>query len=480
MNLSDITTYIFILIGCGILLFTGQPSFFPEETFFASVCVLVFYNLIEIYKLNKREGGGKPTLASPVVVGAVYMFIANFGVTNLGFIIYDDFDKFWGWGVVDSSVRMSWSSNVTILALVSSLGMWVGYRSGISRYLVSKVERSNIVSSLIRRKFKPRWKVVFCLFALGITGYVYALSLGTLGVFIEKSKWALPILQYIKYLSLGSYVAIIITSIQWVRTRSLSTLILLSVFVISVAFFGFLSGMKSQLVKPFLVAAITIYICKKEIPRQSILLVTVVVFVAFAVIGPVRQSIQSGASIDRVIQGYYKFDRVTEMSRSNQPVAKSVLLRLNVTTRANSLMGYTSKEESSEVAQIPYIARSLLAPVYAVVPRIVWPSKPNFNNGGIAYKELTGMRGNSMSTSPFLPLYWSGGFVACFLGFFVVGICQSVTYSLLYGFGTGGMIVYFALLMVVSSVSGSYYPFIVEFIRYVFLGAIAQYMVLKN
>jgi len=82
--------------------------------------------------------------------------------------------------------------------------------------------------------------------------------------------------------------------------------------------------------------------------------------------------------------------------------------------------------------------------------------------------------------SPFTYLYFAGGFVAVFMGFFVVGVVQRVWLERFLLAGSGGVVIYMGMLGGLVNIDSSFNTFFIGLVRLFPLLLLAQYGLFKR
>ena len=123
-----------------------------------------------------------------------------------------------------------------------------------------------------------------------------------------------------------------------------------------------------------------------------------------------------------------------------------------------------------------------MAPLHALVPRIIWTSKPLGTLGLWYNQEVMGMNHfSSTGMGPFTYLYFAGGFFAVFIGFYFIGIVQRNIFMLLQpGRSISGTAVYLACLTPLVMIDSSFNSIIIFFCRDFPLTLLFMLMLLKK
>ena len=455
--------------------------------FLVLTVVSVSYNIFEVSNLRRKSGS--LWAASPVVLCSGYLFIVFFGVSNIGYFVFDDFI-----GSVKSINinQMKWSSETMNLVFAASVGMWMGYKSRISRIVQNRVYNSTLLNKFIKKETTPKWWFIIFLSVISVIGYLLAFRLQIATWYGEGSYVALaPYTFYIGMMRDSSYLLVIVLSLyhyKYGKYWSKLALVLLLSIMIS---YGLYSAAKINVVFPVAALMGGAYIGKggwdESISYMLVLLVTLLV-VSFLVITPVRSyyfqtTQQGGLSFEEWTSA------VSKATTGNFPgspygsvhdLSKDILSRLHFTGKAARMKKYGDTQ--SEDADLPNIKYGILiSPAYALIPRLLWQNKPRANIGRWSYRAVTGRphARNAMGTTSIIALYYAGGIIACFLGFFVLGISQRFANTLIY-MGAGGIIIYFVLVTSLVRIPSTYYHFIVRIIRLFPIALVVQYFIFRK
>jgi hypothetical protein len=128
-----------------------------------------------------------------------------------------------------------------------------------------------------------------------------------------------------------------------------------------------------------------------------------------------------------------------------------------------------------------FLGNIILAPAHALIPRLLWDSKPLQNIGLWYTNQVIGSNSySSTAMSPFTYLNFAGGPLAVILGFLMVGIFQRGLFDGLRHFGGGGLIVLFGLLGTLVNINHAFDSFFVSLIRFLPILIVAQYLLLRR
>jgi hypothetical protein len=250
-------------------------------------------------------------------------------------------------------------------------------------------------------------------------------------------------------------------------------------------FFGFLSGFKNSVVQPFIIVAFAFYCYRNRFPRWLIPAIVIAVTAAYTVIEPFRiarydNTDFSGTSIISIASTMTDIDNIKKLSsNANTPVWLSVIIRNNLTYVASLGIEYSANHSLSDDSP-QFLKNILLAPVHAVIPRLLLPEKPIKNEGLWYSQKVVGHDLlNSVDMSPFTFLNFAGGPIAIIFGFLFIGVIQRGLFDGLRVYGAGGLIIIFGLLSTIGTIESSFNSVIIGIIRLFPMLVVAQYVLKK-
>jgi hypothetical protein len=250
--------------------------------------------------------------------------------------------------------------------------------------------------------------------------------------------------------------------------------------------FGFLSGFKGAVVTPIVIIGFVYYSQKNKFHWMLLPALSVGIIAAYAVIEPFRDyrntninySGTSVASIATAINSTNWFDSSKTNERASTGLL--VLARSNLTYVGSLGIEFSAKQKLPKESP-KFLEDTLLAPIYAIVPRFLWRSKSIENTGQWYTTTVVGLDVfSSTAMSPFTYLNFAGGPLAVGIGFFLVGVLQRGIFHGLRRFGGGGTLMLLGMLGVLSQMEHSYSHFLVNFIRLFPMLFLAQYFLMQR
>jgi len=480
---------LFGIITCSVALFESGGSLSAKNAFWISSSVLVLYNIFEIYYIRKSRG--RYWLANPVVLSSAYLFLLLLGVTSIGFLLFENFplpaERFVGH--LDRLYKSAYP--VVVLSIFSSFGMWFGYHSKVSNLIERKISSSKFLNKAIRKTFNPNWNLVYLSFFVGISLEALNLNFGFTGWHNTNLVGVRRYRQYLLLASTMQYIAPIFLAYKYSKGGSWKVLVVLVLFVSVQSLLGLTSGMKQEAIYPVVVPGMVYYIGAGKIPSRAVIASVAVLLLSVQVVTTFRLTYDranESSNLSSVVSAYSTV--VTEGSGPDEYVGRNwslighLLGRMNFVSQAAGMIEYEERQRFGNNAP-DFARRIFLSPAMAIVPRAVWPSKPQSTVGGWAYSSLKGIPlgpgpSNSMGITPVVYLYFAGGAVACFIGFFLLGLIQRFVFSFLNYFGFGGIIIYMSVIEPIARVSHLYYPIIVILLRFLVIGLVVQYLFIEK
>ncbi len=477
-----------LLVGAtGLLLeqLNGFGALGSRDVFFALTVLVLVYLGLEVRRL--RLVHPDRWLLNPVVLCSFLTFVLGYGVTNVLFSLPKEELELVGLvpEVTPAMVTLMW------LVLIGAVAMWLGYWSQFAARLSNRdaVHR-------FKRRFLPKsdalrsWALPG-LFAVGLMARLTQIRLGVYG-YSSTYDQLINLGSVTQYLDLASglgKVALVLAALQFFRRKS--SLAAMSWFYGLLAvevLFGFLSGFKSAVVMPFVIAAFCQYLQTGRFSKNWIILVLVGMSVAYAVIEPFRAARNenanfSGNSLDSIVSTIIGASGTTVGGTTDQVgTLLSVSSRSNLSYIGSFGIEFADRHPSLPAGSPDFLGDLFLAPLHAWIPRLIWNTKP-LGNLGLWYNQVVMGISHFSSTSmgPFTYLYFAGGFIAVFLGFFFIGVLQRSLFFLLQpAFSVAGATVFLAMLGTLVSIDSSFNGIIITLCRELPLLLILQFLLFRR
>jgi hypothetical protein len=421
---------------------------------------------------------------NPVVLASVLTFLLPFGITNFLFLLPASVLEWVGL----RPVATPWMNKLMLLVVLGACAMWLGHSCGLGQKMAEGIRNSGLLRQAFSGAKELNRSAIYAMVAISLAARLVAIGLGVYG-YSSTYDALLAGAAYREYLSMAEAlgkVALVLVALQrfGAARPSAGDGQLLWVLVGFEVAFGFISGFKSAVVMPFIIAGLAYYSQRRRFPAWLAPSIVVGVMVAYAVIEPFRAARNedtsfSGTSVSSIVSLLTSASSIQSDDRGS--VALSFLARYNLTYIASLGIRYADVAEALPENSPEFLENILLAPAYAFIPRFVWSTKPLQNIGLWYTNEVMQLQlVSSTGMSAFTYLYFAGGLIAVVLGFFVVGILQRGLFDGLRSMGAGGIVVLFGLLGTLSNINSAFDSFLVTLIRLTPLLILVQWIVLRR
>lgn len=450
--------------------------------------LLLAYLLFEVQRERAKR---QPTwLATPALLASLVMFGIEFGITNAPLNSLERSNT----GPLFSAVGYMWLDRAMLLAALAAWCMWRGYRCSVGRVAGERLRRSAMLSTVRRRELELRWSAVVVMVVLSAAARVAEIRLGVFGYsggLSQFSKWAsytqwLTLLASLGTIALAAVSLVAASKRATTKLPAAAAVLLLS----SEVAWGFLSGMKSKVVMPFLVVAACYYLMGRRVPKLLILAVPVAIVVAYAVIEPFRvlryeDPSFSGRDPVEIARSVVKSARAGGGLARARPgfvgTGRALVERLNMTGRAARAVEFADTQPVGN-ARPQFLRDVLLSPAYAVIPRVLWTSKPEETLGAWFNQRVleSKSRNTSVAMSAVGYLYFAGGIAGVVLGFMLFGVVQRTLWVWLATAGAGGLLVFVGVLEPLVSPGSAVDSVVISVVRAVPLLLVVQALVFRQ
>jgi hypothetical protein len=414
-------------------------------------------------------------LMNPAVVSALMLFVLGYGVSNVLFFLPPETISFLGLvpDVYPAMVTQQY------LVLLGAVMMYTGYWSPMASYLVrprtvTRFQRRYLPGSQAIRPF-----VIPILMGVAVIVRLFAMSQGLYGFggvyTAERLAETAAYSQYLSLLGGLGTLALLVAALQYFSPSGprVGSSWFWSGLIIEILF-GFLSGMKSAVVLPIVIAAIALYVRRGVVPWRWIGFAFAAIMVSYAIIEPFRilrnQDVSALISVDEtvsVLQLAFEVYREDGSGSDGISTLLSLLSRMNLSYIGAFGIEFADKYETLPAGSPAFLGDLLQAPLHAVIPRFLWDSKPLGILGGW-YSQVVMGRSNSVSIAmgPFAYLYFAGGYLAVAFFFFSIGLFQRVLWFRLTPWQSlPGAVVMLALLGEVANINSAVNGTIINLVR---------------
>ncbi len=480
-----IVGFLFIAI---LLLYSLIGTFDENTLYYVLTIFLLIYAVFEIaYALGSDM---KSPLLLPPVISSIVIFIISYVLYNFSLLTATSESAF---DVLGESA-MHYLNLAVLYSIVALYALWRGFYSPIAVRLSNGLSESPLISGLLRRRFEPRWIFIVAFIVISFLARIFQVSLGVFGYSSDYDQ-LLGHAAYKQYLdicvSLGRFALIGVALSFFSKPYDFKAHVTLIGIAIYEILFGFLLGFKGQTIMPIIIVGVCYYICKQKLPKSQIIIAVLVLHVAYAVIEPFRilryaesqfdsksiHSIVSTMSEARKYQGAY------EAPEDKTGFMEKILARSSLTAYSARCVQHMTEEGLGPEAP-HFLSELLWSPVCAVVPRLIWPTKPVSQLGLWFNREVLGANADNFTATGMGPvgyLYYAGGVWAIIIVFFLIGLLQRLIYStFLVNGAAGGCIVFLGCLYGVAVIDSSAETVFTTTIRFLPLLIMGQTFLFKE
>ena len=436
--------------------------------------LLLYFLWLQVTAIRRRHP--ERWLLNPAIICTCQTFVMGYGITNVLFFLPPETIAFLGLvpEVFPSMVAHQY------LALLGALMLFLGYWSPWAARLTHPMAVTRFQHRYLPRTDRLRPRTVAVLLAVAVAARLFAMRQGLYGYGGDYSAERLAVTAgYSQYLSMAGSLgklALLLAGLRYFAPGVGQPVVRWFWIALGTEiFFGLLSGMKSAVGMPIVIAGICQYLRQGVIPKQWILLTVFSISVAYAVIEPFRavrnQRGGSLTSVSDTISALQEGARGDSTAVRQRDESESTLL--TVAARSNlSYIGafgleYADTHKTLPIGSPDFLGDLFIAPLHALVPRFIWDSKP-LGNLGLWYNQvIMGMSHfSSTAMGPFAYLYFAGGHLAVAVAFYLIGAVQRVLWFRLTPWQSfPGAIIMLDLLGIVGNVDSAVNSMIITLIR---------------
>lgn len=469
INLKSEQLRVLLAFGAICLYFViSKGSTIPTwKVFFWLSSTLVFYNLIELFFFLKKNSFDRASILAPVFLTSSIVFCIGYGFSNILFLEnWFDIDSL---GVGNGAKVTSYIIEGQVLAIIASLGLWIGHYSATGKYFLSS-NFTKKIDWVLPNSITVKNSSLLLILLISIGARFLQENLGLFGycssydsiIVLRKYTYLLTLLA-----NLGKF-GLIFSLIFFCGKKSFSKIDVFWVFVfwLSETFFGIMSGFKSPIIMPTVYVGLAALIGTKSTKPMVFAIWLSLVFLLYlgsiSFVETYRQNVN--ARSDRVIScsslnqslivastvnnALLNQTSVDGISTSWRPIGKPISVEVSSDRDSVSYkVGmFLARMNFSHIGSygIAYVDTGpgklpnnlvmdiVLSPFHAWIPRAIWSSKPISNLGHFYNQVVIGVDTNSSTAmGPVTYAYMAGGVVAVFLIFYIIGATQNAFYGFL-------------------------------------------------
>ncbi len=471
--LSSLATLVFLYLFSADIIGDEMKN---TEVFFALSILVCAYTGVQALQVYRSEG--YLFFINPIIQ---FSLLGNYLLFVVGGSVYIVPQEYGGVPAKINDWMVLWLE----FYVLGSVAVWLGYWSRVANGGARMLRRSRLMKRVVRPNLRINTTALWLIFGIAVFSTLGSIWLGIYGYSLD-SALASRVVAFKQYITIGRsgllLVLLVLALAFFAKPAGLrkgdSLYFVLAVCLL----FGFLSGFKSQVIIPLIILGLAHYVVHQRVPRWSLPVLLVAIFLAYSVIQPFRETRQTDANFQSTSVTYI-FQSMFTPETSNRVNSQNIVshflhAQFPVPLWAEGLR-YHHEHDGLKSGDPQFARNILLAPVLAFVPRVVWPSKPVSFEGNWFYRKVLGRWGNtSVSISHVTSLYFAGGAIAIFAGFFLFGVIQRVFFFGLVGLGAGGIIVYLGLFSTLRTL-GVYHVMLVDLLRYLPIMVLVQFFLLR-
>ncbi len=439
----------------------------PVFTLIFSILILVYVSF-KLWNLKKTDPKWylQPIAISSISTILLQYVFSNILYTNPDFLKIMESEVF-----VTNSDAFHWINFTLIITFGATVAMWFAYESRASERLSSKL--SGLFKMLkFKKNFKYKPLVILVLLLASVLSVYLQLNLGIFGW--KKSSDAYEFVSISGLLDLLqqlSLFAVLLISLNYYSGKTKKKLALILV-TITAMIIGIMHVSKGAFIMPPLLVLFVSMFYKDKIRLTKVGMILVfMIFLAYLLIEPLRLAIKldkayNSKDINSLITNMEYSLKVGERSRIRETFFEKALTRQNMLIESAVAIRY-KEVVGLGVNSPPFLNHLLLEPVYAFIPRLLWPTKPSMQEYTywhqlVAHKTSFPV---SRGMGPIGYLYMAGGTLLVIFFFGIIGLIQKIIYRLFYSRNAGKFLIYLVLVSNFIPIQTAVYALSYDLIR---------------
>ncbi|ROT99095.1 hypothetical protein [Histidinibacterium lentulum] len=468
-----------------LALVLGDSPYFVAHL--AAIMLAAYLAFEAVLYLRRTDALG---MLSPVFLA----LIAHFLLAYLAAISIAPFDP---WAIRRFEVFLpDLDTDLAETLLLAMLGAFCMLRSYyLFQSAARRLRRRAQSSSALRREFRPAFTCAVILQFAFVGLVALALTLGVYGVVgtgeaRQRHSDVLEILRLATAAGTLSYFLILLRYYHLRATGRASWLfgVFCAALVVLHLCAGILSGFKSQMVAPFIIAGLAYFLATRRLPKTFIVMGFFALVISYSIIEPFRaylgaadqrprgmiETVEAVATAVRLREHY---QRHTDISRGEQ-----ITSRFDLAGMSTVGLDYVRRGDLQTEFRQGLQDSILLSPILAYVPRAIWRDKPFFGTGIWFNVTVLGRSPDartSVAMGPIAFLYMAGGVAWVCLGFALWGAIGALLFDGLARSGAGGTIVFLSVASTLIFIPTTIGPNLTGILRMLPVAFVAQLILLR-
>lgn len=490
-----IISILFLLLLFSLGYFNGGPAA-NYELFRLMNIIVVFFVLWRAFSYFRKDSSF--FLLNPFFTTILITYFLNFGLFSNFIFLQDGRFKVSDYNL-NLDYDMYWYKVAMFNIGLSFFGLFIGFENGIGPKL------SRIVRSLFSKIIKlfsyteeniilSKKKLILLLLLVNLFRF-WQLSVGIYGRLASDET-----IQSISYQQVSQFIKIINSASLGVlfffgflyQKKEISKFYFYIIFLIEL-FWGFMAGSRGTFLMPILIIILSGYIVNNKFKKSSFVKIGLALFISMVIVVPFKnfygqyRGTELTTNPITLLNEFYKyyiqeenllasvFEDPNTYNSSQHSWYYTFFHQTNYSTeiaasiRHNDLFGLDSQAPS-------FLNDIVFSPIYAIVPRFIWTNKSTSIHGlwfreNILFHNI-GQGTTSIAMTPLGYLYFAGGSLAIFLGFWLVGILKRSIFDLLYSRNLANLILFLTMFSNFYYIDSSFHSIIIDFIRNIFIAVI--------
>jgi len=485
-RVSNFQTYFYFIFG---FFFIQIFDLFDLEllSFIIKNIYLILFLTFNVITYKKRFP--HRWLLNPVVLASILTFLLGYSLSSFTYFIPDSEDQKQMYQLLGYDSLYFFNKTLDLIIL-AAFTMWIGYYSQFGIKLYNLILRFPInFRKYFRLTTSPNLFMIYVIIIISIIARLYAIELGIYGFSQTPEKLSASIGIANTLLAIGEIITLclLIVSYAYFKERHrFEYKITFYIILVSQIFFGILSGMKSAVVIPFLLAFTTYYLVNNKINKTFIVATFLFIIIAYIIIEPFRiiksrdinfQSTPTNIALTMI--DAYNINQQRRMVTETENIFTSVISRNAYLLNAAKAIQYQDTYGLG-ILDPDFAEKLYTIPLQTFIPRLFWADKPIEDFGKWFSVRVWGSTASSaVAITPFGFLYFAGGWVFIAIGFFIFGIMQRTLWQF-YLAGGGQLLIFLAFLSTVVMVDSSVNGTIVYWLRYFPVFIFLQTLIFKK
>lgn len=233
--------------------------------------------------------------------------------------------------------------------------------------------------------------------------------------------------------------------------------------------FGFLSGMKEDIITPIIIVLIPYVIGGNKVPKKFIYLSLLFIILLYPITNNYRTVLNKNPNLTKT--NAFKLGVSHTLDQGFIGSITSGTESYQSRFSLFPILMYSISEET-KWDNYKYLNRYFYLPVGWIIPRVILPEKPVSNTGAELNYMLTGNNKSSITPSTYGWAFFEGGYIFVFTSFLILGLIISLLQTLLNKESLFHLILYIVVLVSLLKVESDIYFRLTSLFQTILIGSI--------